>query len=140
MPRTGISGTLTLTGGSTFTARYKSISAPSFSIDALDDTALVNSSGFYESVPDDLAKAAPITAQFYASLNDAIPVVGAVASATITFPLQEAMVTPAIVSGSAIITRVDMPELSAGTLMMGSIELTFDGKTGPAFAAGTGGV
>lgn len=136
MPKTGLGATLTLTGASTFTARYKSISAPSFTVDALDDTALDNTA-FYSSCADDLAKSAPITATYYCDLKADLPVVGATPTVTVTFPKQPNTTTAAKVVGTAIITRVDMPEMSAGTLLMGAIELTFDGKTGPAFTKGS---
>lgn len=137
MANTGIGGTLTLTpttvNGTAFTATWKSISAPEFTVDALDATPL-NATGFYESVPDDLAKSSPITVPFYANLRQDIPQVGGVTTATITYPKQLGTeATEAKVVGTAIITRVQLPEMAAGTLLMGTIELTFDGKTGPTF-------
>lgn len=132
MPNTGIGATLVLSGGSTYSARWRSISAFSQTVTALDDTAL-DSTDYKEFVPDDLAEIDPITVEHYTNLSATPPVVGAVCTVTITFPKQPSQNTAATLTGTAIITRFNQPELSVGNRLMSTIEFQFDGKTGPTF-------
>jgi hypothetical protein len=50
-------------------------------------------------------------------------------------PLQEGQTVPAKVIGSGYISRRERPELAAGTRLTETVQVTFDGKTGPAFTA-----
>lgn len=130
MANTGIGATLVLSGGSTFSARWKSIGGFNQSVGALDDTAL-DSTDYKEMVADDLAEIEPISVEFFAALGTTPPAVGTVCTATITMPKQPGQNTAATLTGSAIITRLQQPELSVGSRLMATIELQFDGKTGP---------
>lgn len=134
---TGLGATVVFSGGITaYTGRIKSISGLDKSIEPLDDTAL-DAAGFYESVPDDLAKAAPITIQYFWDYKKAEPSLGTVGTITITAPLQSGQTTPLTLSGSGYITRIVQPELTTGQRLMGTIEIQFDGKTGPTHLAAT---
>lgn len=136
MANTGVGATLVLTSGSTYTGRWKSIGAFNQTVEALDDTAL-SSNDYKEFVPDDLASVDPINVELYAGLSATPPVVGAVCTATITFPKQSGQTNAATLTGTAIITAFNQPELSIGTRLMSNLTLQFDGKTGPTFAPAT---
>lgn len=132
MANTGIGATLVLSGGSTFSGRWRSISAFDQSVAALDDTAL-DSSDYKEYVADDLAEITPLTVELYANLSATPPTVGSTCTVTITFPKQPSQNTAATLTGTAIITRFTQPELSVGNRLMSTLELQFDGKTGPTY-------
>ena len=132
MANTGIGATLVLSGGSTYSARWRSISQFNQVVAALDDTAL-DSTDYKEFVADDLAEIDPITVETYANLALTPPTVGATCTVTITFPKQPNQTTAATLTGTAIITRFSQPELSVGNRLMSTLEFQFDGKTGPTY-------
>lgn len=132
---TGISATLVLSGGAAFTARWRSISGLRRFVEQLDDTAL-DSLDFMESVPDDLLESDPLDCELYFD-GTKEPPVGDVGSILLTLPLQSGQTTPLIVSGSGYITSDQMPELAAGQRLMRTVQIKFDGKTGPAVTLAT---
>lgn len=136
MANTGVGATLVLSSGSTFTGTWKSISAFNQSVAALDDTAL-SSTDYKEFVPDDLAEIDPITVELYGALGTTPPTVGTVCTVTITFPRQSGQTNGAVLTGTAIITRFAQPDLAIGSRLMSTMELQFDGKTGPTFTVAT---
>lgn len=136
MANTGVGATLVLSGASTFSGSWKSISGFRQTVDTLDDTAL-SSNDYYEFVPDDLLKIDPITVELYGNVKETAPVVGAVPTVTITFPLQSGQTVAATLTGTAIITEFSQPELAIGQRLMSTLGLQFDGKTGPTFTKAT---
>lgn len=134
--KTGLGATAVFSGDITLTGlRVKSISPVIQQIAELDDTAL-DSVGYYEKCPDDLATAESVELEVYADLKKVIPV-GTVGTLTITFPLQDTQTVAATVSGTGWISRDSKPQLAAGSRLMQTLVWTFDGKTGPAFTAAT---
>jgi hypothetical protein len=130
--KTGIGASLVFSGGITYTGfRIQSIGAIAEMVEALEDTAL-SSDGFYESCPDDLAKVDPFDAVVYADFTKQAPL-ASVGTITLNMPLQEGQTVPAKVIGSGYVSRRERPELAAGTRLTETVQVTFDGKTGPAF-------
>lgn len=133
MAKTGIGGTIVFSSGITLTGlRYKSIGGFRESIDSLDDTAL-DSSGFYESCPDDLSKIDAISVEAYADFKKSIPV-GDVGTITITFPKLAGEGVAATLSGTGYIADSTTPPLAAGQRLMTNFNVVFDGKTGPTYS------
>ena len=103
MANTGIGATLVFSGGITFSGRWRSISGLNMTVESLDDTAL-NSTDYMEACPDDLISLDPVDITLSATLV-----------------------------GSGFLTSATLPELAVGQKLDGSIQIKFDGKTGPAF-------
>lgn len=136
MAKTGLGAVLAFSAGIALSGiRVKTIGGHRESVDSLDDTAL-DSAGFYESCPDDLAKVDSIPVETYADLKKTIPV-GAVGMITITFPKQDGQSTNAVLTGSGYITDSTTPPLAAGQRLMTAFNIMFDGKTGPTFTPAT---
>ena len=130
---TGLGSTLVFSGGIDFTGfRTRSISEIDRFVDELDDTAL-NSDGFYEVVPDDLKRVDPFDVEIYYEGVD--PPIGEVGTITLTFSLTGSGTNPATLTGSGFIARASTPELVAGGRKIITIQVRFDGKTGPTFQA-----
>lgn len=131
---TGLGATAVFTGLISLPGlRVRSVGAVSQSVDGLDDTAL-DSAGFYESVPDDLAKVESVEIEVYTDLTKTIPI-GTVGTLTITFPLQGTQSVGATISGTGWISKHSLPALAAGNRLVSTLTFTFDGKTGPTFTA-----
>lgn len=134
--KTGLGATAVFTGAIDLTGlRVKSISPLIQQIAELDDTAL-DSAGYYEKCPDDLATTESVELEIYADLKKVIPV-GVVGTITITFPIQDTQTVGATITGTGWISRDSKPQLAAGSRLMQTLVWTFDGKTGPTFAAAT---
>jgi hypothetical protein len=136
MANTGVGATLVLSGASSFTGRWTSIGGFNQTVAALDDTAL-SATDYKEFVPDDLAEIDPITVELFANVGTAPPAVGLVPTVTITYPKQPGQTVAATLTGTAIITRFNQPELAVGQRLMSTLEIQFDGKTGPVFTPAT---
>jgi len=129
---TGLGSTLVFSSGITFTGvRWRSIDGIRTFVESLDDTAL-DSSGYMESCPDDLADTDPIAVEAYWDFAKAAPV-GSVGTITITFALQPGQATPASITGTGYIVDASTPPLAPGQRLIGNLTIKFDGKTGPAF-------
>lgn len=134
---TGLGATIAFTGGVTIMGRVRSIGGLHASVESLDDTAL-SSSGFHESVPDDLAQTDPITVDGYwdATVN-LLSAIGTVCTITITGALQSGQSAPCTIVGTGYIADVQLPEHAPGTRLTAAIQVKYDGKTGPTFTAAT---
>lgn len=134
--KTGLGAVLGFSDGISLDGiRVKTIGAHRESVDSLDDTAL-DSAGFYESCPDDLAKVDSIPVEAYADLKKSIPV-GVVGTITLTFPKQPGQSTNAVLTGSGYITDASTPPLAPGQRLMSNFNVMFDGKTGPTYTPAT---
>lgn len=132
---TGLGATAVFTDIALSGLRVRSIGALPLSVDGLDDTAL-DSLGFYESVPDDLAKVETVEIEVYSDLTKTVPI-GTVGTLTITFPKQGVQSVGATISGTGWISKHSLPALGAGNRLITTLTFTFDGKTGPTFTAAT---
>ena len=132
---TGIGATLLFSGGISYTSRWRSVSGLGMFVDDLEDTAL-DSAGFFETVPDDLAQTDMIDIEVYFDGKKSVPL-GTVGILTITFPLQAGQSTPFKISGSGYISREETPELAAGQRLIRNVQFKFDGKTGPTITLAT---
>lgn len=133
MANTGLGATIAFTGGVTIMGRIRSIGGLHAAVEPLDDTAL-SSSGFYEAVPDDLATPDPITIEGYwdASIN-LFSALGTVCTITITGSLQTGQTNPCTLVGTGFVSEVTVAEHTPGTRLMATLQVKFDGKTGPTF-------
>lgn len=133
MANTGIGATIVFSNGVSFAANWRSIGAAHVFVDQLDDTSL-SSSGYMEAVPDDLKQIDPIDIEFYWDATDnAMSVVGVPCTITITGSLQSGQTTPFTIAGSGFINDLNTPEQAPGTRLMATMQVRFDGKTGPTY-------
>ena len=136
MACTGVGATLIFSAGITYTGRYRSIAGLELSVESLDDTAL-DSTDYMEACPDDLMALAPIDIAVAWDWVDPLPPVGTKGTITLTFPLQTGQSVNATLVGSGFITSASFPDLAVGQIMDGTLQVQFDGKTGPTFTAAT---
>lgn len=136
MACTGVGATLVFSNGITYVGRYRSISGLQLSVESLDDTAL-DSTDYMEACPDDLASLEPLDISVAWDFRDPIPPVGDLGTITLTMPIQTGQATAATIVGSGFITSATFPDLAVGQIMDGTMQIKFDGKTGPAFTAAT---
>lgn len=132
---TGIGATVVWAGTTSFTARWRSVGGLAKFVDELEDTAL-DSAGYMEVVPDDLAQVDPIDIEAYFD-GTTDPPIGETGSLTITFPLQAGQSTAYKISGTGFFSREETPELAAGQRLLRTLQFRFDGKTGPAITKAT---
>ncbi len=127
---TGISTTAVFSNGlETFTANWRSISPMSETVEDLEDTHL-ESTDYYEWVPDDLAQIEAFDIELYWLGGAATrPAVGTTGILTLTFPLTGVQSTAATFVMSGYINRFDTPTLAAGERMIATASWKPDGKT-----------
>lgn len=124
---TGNGATLTRTG---MTVDITSISIGEQRIDVLDKS-LLSTTGYAEKVSADLADAGSITVEYlYDAADAALTLGGAAVSTVVTFPLASGT-TPANITGTGIITALKYPDFANNELQTASVEITWDGVTGP---------
>ena len=56
---------------------------------------------------------------------------------TVTYPLKSGESSNATLAGTALVTSVTGPTATVGSLMMGSLNIKWDGKTAPSYTAGS---
>ena len=130
MADTGNGATLTRSG---MTVDITSISIGEQRIDVLDKS-LLSTTGYAEKVSADLADAGSITVEYlYDAADVALTLGGTAVSTVVTFPLASGTVA-ANITGTAIITSLKYPDLANNELQTASVEITWDGVTGPTLA------
>ncbi len=126
--QTGQGSTVSL--GSTIGC-VRSVTLPTFSMDSIDASCL-DDTGFMKKIAADLTDGGEL--QVVAAYGGASAVVdGAQITATVTFP------DGGNLSGTGFISAVDHGSLETGGLMETTTTFTFDGDTGPTYAANSGG-
>ena len=137
MANTGIGATAVFTGGISDSIVVRDIGPLVVNVEDLDDTSLA-STGFMESVPDDLASVERVTLEGFAeNTTDWVGNRGTSCTLTITYATASGEVTPASVTGSGYIGQVTEPQHSVGARPMRLLEFKFDGKTGPTYSVST---
>lgn len=129
---------VTLSFGTTgFTAYFVEVDSGEESRPAIPDDHLASTQKTY--MPGDLAEPGTLTGTYYWDQSfSTFPTTTTVAeTVTETFPLKSGESTNATLAGTGIVTKVTRPKATTGSLMMGSIEVQWDGKTGPTFTAGS---
>lgn len=84
-------------------------------------------------MPDDLAEPGTLEIEVEFDPSAALPAVGAVETATVTYPAPAGVAYPANHAGSGFLTKVSTPQLANGTVQVGKLTFSFDGNTGPTF-------
>ena len=106
----------------------RSVTLPSFSMDSIDASCLADT-GFMKKISADLSDAGEV--QIVAAYGGASQeLTGEQETITITFGDGGSL------SGTGFISAVDHGSLETGGLMETTTTFTFDGDTGPAYAAG----
>lgn len=132
MADTGNGATLTRSG---MTVDITSISIGEQRIDVLDKS-LLSTTGYAEKVSADLADAGSITVEYlYDAADAALTLGGAAVSTVVTFPLASGGSTPANITGTGIITALKYPDFANNELQTASVEITWDGVSGPTLTA-----
>jgi hypothetical protein len=88
-------------------------------------------------IPDDLAEPGEVEFEVEFDANISLPSTGVVETCTITYPVKPTGATAASHVGTGFLTRVPTPQLANGQIQVARMRFAFDGKTGPAFTAGT---
>lgn len=109
-------------------ACVRSVTLPTFSMDAIDASCL-SDTGFMKKISADLADAGEV--QVVAAYDGSVGVIDGVQDTiTITFPDTGSL------SGTGFISSIDHGSLETGGLMETTTTFTFDGDTGPTYTAG----
>lgn len=132
---TGHGATLTLST-SALSFNWTSIDLGEETIDDIA-TSHLGSTGYKEYVPGDLKEGGSITIPFQFDNEAALPGLGTVETATVTFPLASGQTTAATLAGTGYLKRLKRPNLQTDTLQDGELVFMWDGGTGPAFTAAT---
>ncbi len=137
MADTGTGTTITF-GTSAWTGSVISIGGTTQSREALEDTHL-GTSGEKTFVFNDLIDAGDFELEFYWDQSASVfPPISAVAEViTVSFPLKSGEATNAVLTGSGGVIEATGPDASNGELMVGSMSIKWDGKTGPSYTAGS---
>jgi hypothetical protein len=88
-------------------------------------------------IPDDLAEPGEVEFEVEFNANTALPSTGVIETCTITYPVRPSGATAASHAGTGFLTRVPTPQLANGQIQVTRMRFAFNGKTGPAFTAGT---
>ncbi len=127
---TGNGATLTF-GTTTYSVKIKSITLPSHSRDPLDASTL-DTTGFEKSIQGDLTKRPMMKVSFLWDTFYAIPSLSsAPETVTVTFPQRTGESAAATYAGTAFFQNVQFPTLANGTVQEASMDICFDGGTGP---------
>lgn len=137
MANTGIGATIVFTGGVSSSLVARDIGPVVVNVDDLDDTSLA-STGYMETVPDDLASIERVAVESFAENGtNWIGNLKTICTVTITYALAAGETTPAQIAGSGYIAQASEPQHSIGQRPMRNLEIKFDGKTGPTYTAST---
>lgn len=130
-------GTTIAFGTTGFTAYFTEVDSGEQSRPALEDTYLASTKKTF--MPGDLEDPGVLSGSFY--WNQSFTTFPATTTTpetvTVTFPLKSGESTNATLAGTGIVTRVKGPVARVGNLMMGSITVQWDGKTGPTYTKGS---
>ena len=140
MAGTGNTATLVVTGSTGWTPAITSITPGPATRAALEDTTLATTAGKNTFVPDDLVNWGDFTIEGYYDQSATVitaPIAAAPNTWTITEPLKTGENTAANVAGTAFCTEFTWGQKKNGELQMFSAVAKWDGKTGPAFTAGS---
>ena len=129
---TGQGATLTLeTTGAIGCVR--SMQLPEFAMEKIDDTCL-DSTGFMTYIAGDLTDPGDIVAEVVFDPELDIPQGGVVETVTVDFAISNpANTVAAQLTGTGFITTRSLPNLALNELMVMTVTVSFDGKTGPTF-------
>ena len=127
---TGQGTTVSLTTGGSV-ACVRSITMPSFSIDAIDASCL-SDTGFMKKISADLVDGGTVQVTAVFPLGGDIATVnGDQDTITVTLPDGGAL------SGSGFVSEATLPSVEIGGLLESTLTFTFDGMTGPTYSAGS---
>ena len=126
-------------GTSALTGKILSVSSVQQSREVLDITDLsISAGGAKRSIPADIYDPGSLDVEFLYSSAQALPDIAAVAeTVTITFTKATSGGTAATFAGSGYISARSTSECSIGGVMQMSCTVSFDGETGPTYAAGS---
>jgi len=133
MALTGNGASISISG---FTGTVQTIAGIEHTREVMDVTPL-DAADFEEFDPAPLRNPGSVdVVYFYDSSNEA-PLSGAAGTVTVTFPLKSGESTAATLSGTGFLSRAGITELNNTDKTMGEITVQWDGKTGPAYTAGS---
>lgn len=137
MAITGNSATISL-GTSGFTASFTELGGSEQTREALEVSHL-GTTTFKEYDPDDLVEPGEVAGMFHWNPNFGTfpPITGAAETITISYPLPSGASTPGTLSGTGFLTRSKGGDLKNGEISIGELTIKWDGKTGPAYTAGS---
>ena len=102
------------------------------------DSTHLGTTGQKTSFPTDLEELATFTVSIQFLGTAGLPAFMSVAeTVTVTHPLLAGDTTAANIAGTAYVTRRKFPDLAVGELMVGEVDVVFDGGTGPTWTAAT---
>jgi len=104
---------------------------------AIVDTTHLGTTGQMTSIPADLEGQTPFTVRIQFLGTAGLPTFAAAETVTVTQPLLSGGTTAANVAGTAYVTRRKFPDMAVGELMVGEVDVVFDGGTGPTWTAAT---
>jgi hypothetical protein len=137
MAGTGNQTTVTF-ATSGFTASIVEVGGQEETREALEDSHLGTQTRKTK-VPDDLYDAGESSLIFFfdGASSSLLPISGAAETITRTFPLRPGQTTPATLVGTGFVTRRKWPDARNSELMQAEGTITWDGKTGPTYTAGS---
>jgi len=141
MTKNAITGNGATLAGSVYTVALDivSISENTRSVEKIKVSTL-GSTGAHKYEPGDLFEGGEITLVALARVGVALPATGGANQTwTLTFPKEKTTDTAATYSGTGFVSEISTPSFENDTVATVSITIAFDGKTGPAYAAGTAG-
>lgn len=121
----------------TFAVKVRDIVLPSHSRDPLDASTL-DTTGFEKSIQGDLTKRPMLKVRFLWDTFYAIPSLSSTPeTVTVTLPQRTGESSAATYAGTAFFQNVQFPTLANGTVQEGSMDIVFDGGTGPTWTKST---
>ncbi len=134
---TGQGTTVALSGGGNV-ACIRSITLPTWSMDAIDASCL-SDTGFMKKITADLVDGGNVqcTVVFGPTDSPFAPAAGASDTITVTLPAPEGQgSTGGILTGTGFVSECTLPSMEIGGLLEQSFTFTFDGETGPTYTPG----
>jgi hypothetical protein len=141
MTKNAITGNGATLAGSVYTVALDivSIGENERSVEDLNISVL-SSTGAHKFIPGDLFDGGEVSMVALARVGVALPVIGGANQTwTLTFPKEKTTDTAATLSGTGYVKSISSPSFENDTVATIGITIKFDGKTGPAYAAGTAG-
>jgi hypothetical protein len=131
---TGNGATITFTGVS---GSIRSINPGAFKLAGIDDSTLATTD-IQEMIKSDLHTCDEVEIEYLFDTDDSlIDITNAASTLTITWPMDTGQTTAATLAGTAFVTEASFPTLANDELQVATVKFQFDGKTGPAFTAGS---
>ena len=100
-------------------------------------TSHLGTTGQHTSIPTDLEELAPFTVRIQFLGTEGLPTFAAAETVTVTHPLISGGTTAANIAGTGYVVRRKFPDVAVGELMVGEVDVVFDGGTGPTYTAAT---